>query len=108
MVVLNLQRILRMAALFRARLFRGEGGKQWPAQFAVGEHWSTRKDIAETYGPNIREEVITLSNPYTNKRVRVFQRTYPKNRFSKDPRTATKRRRFPRPTQQTWIVLEIL
>lgn len=49
-----------------------------------------------------------LLSALTDKRVRVFQRTYPKNRFSKNPRDATTRRRFPRPVQRTWVVLEIL
>lgn len=51
------------SAFFQEKLYRGEGGKTWPAQFAVGEHWSTQREVAETYGPNVREEVVSLRNP---------------------------------------------
>jgi hypothetical protein len=51
-------------------LYRGEvkpGTKvidRIPAQYAEGEHWTPHKDVAKSYGENVREEKIGLNNPY--------------------------------------------
>ena len=52
-------------------LYRGEGLDERekargrvPAQFAVGEHWTPDPKVALSYGPDLREETVSLSSPY--------------------------------------------
>ena len=53
--------------VFSGILYRGEGvlpkeaaRDRVPSQFAVGQHWSTQREVAETYGPIVRQEKVEL------------------------------------------------
>ena len=61
----------RTGSPFRHLLYRGEGlperekaRSRAPAQFAVGEHWTPDPEVALSYGPNVREEEVSLASPY--------------------------------------------
>jgi len=54
-------RIYKIAETITA--YRGDGGPQRGAIYAVGTHYSTRKEIAELYG-DTKEYTLNLNKPY--------------------------------------------
>lgn len=73
-----------MTTLQVVPLFRGLGapGRRRPAQYAVGEHWTTDRAVARSYGPIIRiradwpvrpfEFVLSGDRPYYEELKRAF------------------------------------